>query len=223
MRNKFILDSNYEVQLLCNIQEPYDDVEEWKNSILVEVDADSTLNQYIVITGAEGYTDTLDIVPGQTNTFTITMDFWNYGGISTIEFYKNNQLLEFKTLYITFPDILSGVCTISSDSESEGIIYLGQSYSMSGSYYSDPETIKEVETKVDDIEKDVEDMGDEIDLAKGDIEDLKTDKQDVLSAGTGISIASDTVSVTHPIVLSTEDLTPNVSPLPTGTIYLVYE
>ena len=223
MRNKFILDSNYEVQLLCNIQEPYDDVEEWKNSILVEVDTDSTLNQYIVITGAEGYTDTLDIVPGQTNTFTITMDFWNYGGISTIEFYKNNTLLSDKTIYITFPDILPGVCTISSDSESEGIIYLGQNYSMSGSYYSSPEVIKEIEQSVEQIEGDVENMGEDIETAKSDIDDLKTDKQDALSAGTGISIASDTVSVTHPIVLSTEDLTPNVSPLPTGTIYLVYE
>lgn len=209
MRNKFILDSNYEVQLLCNIQEPYDNVEEWKNSILVEVDADSTANQYIVITGAEGYTDTLDIVPGQTNTFTITMDFWNYGGISTIEFYKNNQLLEFKTLYITFPDILSGVCTISSDSESEGIIYLGQSYSMSGSYYSDPETIKEVEEKVDKAEQD--------------ITDLKTDKQDTLIAGTGININETTISVTNPITLSTEDLVPGVSSLPSGHIYFVYE
>ena len=217
------MDSNYEVQLLCNIQEPYDDVEEWKNSILVEVDADNTPNQYIVITGAEGYTDTLDVSEGQLNTFTITMDFWNYGGISTIEFYKNNTLLSDKTIYITFPDILPGVCTISSDSESEGIIYLGQNYSMSGSYYPAPDTIKEIEQSVEQIEGDVENMGEDIETAKDDIEDLKTDKQDVLSAGTGISIASDTVSVTHPIVLSTEDLTPNVSPLPTGTIYLVYE
>ena len=209
MRNKFILDSNYEVQLLCNIQEPYDDVEEWKNSILVEVDADSTANQYIVITGAEGYTDTLDIVPGQTNTFTITMDFWNYGDISTIEFYKNNQLLEFKTLYITFPDILPGVCTISSDSESEGIIYLGQNYSMSGSYYPSPETIKEVEEKIEQAEED--------------ITDLKTDKQDTLIAGTGININETTISVTNPITLSTEDLVPGVSSLPSGHIYFVYE
>ena len=207
MRNKFILDSNYEVQLLCNIQEPYDDVEEWKNSILVEVDADSTLNQYIVITGAEGYTDTLDIVPGQTNTFTITMDFWNYGGISTIEFYKNNQLLEFKTLYITFPDILSGVCTISSDSESEGIIYLGQSYSMSGSYYSDPETIKEIEQKVEQV-------GEDVGTIQQDVTDLSTDVENNTQAITDLQ---------NLITISNVDIVAGTTPLETGHLYLVYE
>jgi hypothetical protein len=94
---------------------------------------------------------------------------------------------------------------------------------MAGSYYSSPDVIKQVEEKVDKAEKDIEDMGDEIDLAKDDIQDLQDTKQDTLTAGTGITIATDTISVTNPIVLSTEDLTPNVSPLPTGTIYLVYE
>lgn len=77
--------------------------------------------------------------------------------------------------------------------------------------------------EIDNIKTDIDDMNDEIDLAKDDIDDLKDSKQDTLTAGTGISIASNTISVTNPIVLSTEDLTPNVSQLATGTIYLVYE
>lgn len=207
MRNKFILDSNYEVQLLCNIQEPYDDVEEWKNSILVEVDADNTPNQYIVITGAEGYTDTLDVSEGQLNTFTITMDFWNYGGISTIEFYKNNTLLSDKTIYITFPDILPGVCTISSDSESEGIIYLGQNYSMSGSYYPAPDTIKEIEQKVEQVE-------DNVGTIQQDVTGLSTDVENNTQAITDLQ---------NLITISNVDIVAGTTPLETGHLYLVYE
>jgi hypothetical protein len=226
MRNKFILDSNYEVQLLCNIQEPYDDVEQWNNNILIEVDADNTPNQYIIVTESDdpgAHTETFNVLPGQVNEFRIAVDLWHYGGITTVDFYKNDQQLSFKSLYITFPDIVTGSGAISSDDEVEGIVYLGQNYTMAGSYYSSPDVIKQVEEKVDKAEKDIEDMGDEIDLAKDDIQDLQDTKQDTLTAGTGITIATDTISVTNPIVLSTEDLTPNVSPLPTGTIYLVYE
>lgn len=209
MHNRFILDQNYNVKLLCNVQEPYDDVELWRNSIFLEVEADSTADQYIVVTGPEEYSETFDVLPNRLNAFTLSTFLWNYGGFTTIEFYKNDTLLSDKTLYITFPDSVGGTAAISSDFVIDGIIYLGQNYSMSGSYYSDPETIKNVEEKVD--------------KAGQDISDLQTDKQDALSAGTGIDLTENVISVTNPITLSTTDLTPLVSDLPEGHIYFVYE
>ena len=209
MHNRFVLDQNYNVRLLCNIQEPYDVIEQWRNSILVEIEADSTPDQYIIVTGAEGYTETFNVSPGNVNVFTLSTLLWNYGDITTVEFYKDDSLLINNTLYITFPDIVEGSGAISSDFQIDGVIYLGQNYTMAGSYYSDPETIKEIEQKVEQAEED--------------ITDLKTDKQDTLIAGTGININETTISVTNPITLSTEDLVPGVSSLPSGHIYFVYE
>lgn len=200
MHNRFILDQNYNVKLLCNIQEPYDDIEHWRNSILVEIEADSTANQYIIVTGADGYSETFNVLPSNINTFTFSTFLWNYGGITTVEFYKNNTLLSDKTLYITFPDIVEGSGAISSDFQIDGVIYLGQNYTMAGSYYSDPETIKELEQKVEKAETDIS-------TAQEDIGTLQTD----------------VTALQNKIIISNVDLTPGVSPLETGCIYLVYE
>ena len=55
------------------------------------------------------------------------------------------------------------------------------------------------------------------------VEVLEESKQDKLTAGQGVSIASDnTIKVTNPITYGTTDIGVG-APLPTGTIYLVYE
>lgn len=207
MHNRFILDQNYNVKLLCNIQEPYDDIEHWRNSILVEIEADSTANQYIIVTGADGYSETFNVLPSNINTFTFSTFLWNYGGITTVEFYKNNTLLSDKTLYITFPDIVEGSGAISSDFQIDGVIYLGQNYTMAGSYYSDPETIKELEQKIEHAESDIS-------SAQEDISTLQTDVQDNTQAITDLQSL---------ITISNQDIVAGTTPLPTGHLYLVYE
>jgi len=207
MHNRFVLDQNYNVRLLCNIQEPYDDVEHWRNSILVEIEADSTPDQYIIVTGADGYTETFDINPGRMNTFTFSTFLWNYGGLTVVDFYKNDQKLSDKTLYITFPDIVEGSGAISSDFQIDGIIYLGQNYTMAGSYYSDPETIKEIEQKVEQVE-----------------EDVGTIQQDV--SGLSTDVENNTQAITNLqnlITISNVDIVAGTTPLETGHLYLVYE
>lgn len=200
MHNKFIINENYFVKLLCNIQEPYDDTEYWRNSITLEIETDSTADQYVVVTGAEGYSETYNLTPGQLNTVSIGTALWNYGGFTTVEFYKNNTLLNNNTLYITFPDIVEGSGAISSDFQIDGIVYLGQNYTMAGSYYADPGTVKELEQKVETVE-------DNLSTMQGDVSELKTDVTDLQSL----------------ITISNVDLTPGTSPLETGHIYLVYE
>lgn len=207
MHNRFIFDSNYNVKLLCNIQEPYDDVEHWRNSILLEVEADSTANQYIIVTGPEEYSETFNVLPNLINTFTLSTFLWNYGGITTIEFYKNDTLLSDKTLYITFPDIVEGSGAISSDFQIDGIIYLGQNYTMAGSYYSDPETIKEIEQKVEQVE-------DDVDTIQQDVTDLSTDVENNTQAITDLQ---------NLITISNVDIVAGITPLETGHLYLVYE
>ena len=207
MHNRFILDQNYNVKLLCNVQEPYDDVELWRNSIFLEVEADSTADQYIVVTGPEEYSETFDVLPNRLNAFTLSTFLWNYGGFTTIEFYKNGTLLSDKTLYITFPDSVGGTAAISSDFVIDGIIYLGQNYSMSGSYYSDPETIKEIEQKVEQV-------GDDVDTIQQNVTDLSTNVEDNTEAITDLQ---------NLITISNVDITAGVTALPTGHIYLVYE
>ena len=200
MYNRFILDANYSVRLLCNIQEPYDVIEQWRNSIILEIEADSTVDQYIIVTGAEGYTETFNVSPGNLNVFTLSTSLWNYGDITTVEFYKDDSLLINNTLYITFPDIVEGSGAISSDYEIDGIVYLGQNYTMAGSYYADPGTVKELEQKVEQVE-----------------EDVGTAQEDIST------LQSDVTELQNKIIISNVDITPGVTPLDTGTIYLVYE
>ena len=214
MHNRFILDPNYNVKLLANIQEPYDDVEHWRNSILLEVEADSTANQYIIVTGADGYSETFNVVANQINTFTLGTALWNYGSFTTVDFYKSGTKLSDKSLFITFPDIVEGSGAISSDFQIDGIVYLGQNYTMAGSYYSDPETVKELETKVEQVEDDVSQAQEDIGNIQGDITDLQTD------VGNNTQAISDLQSL---ITISDQDIVAGTTPLTTGHLYLVYE
>lgn len=207
MHNRFVFDQNYNVRLLCNIQEPYDEVEHWRNSILLEIEADSTADQYIVVTGPEEYSETFDVLPNRLNAFTLSTFLWNYGGFTTIEFYKNGTLLSDKTLYITFPDIVEGSGAISSDFQIDGIIYLGQNYTMAGSYYSDPETIKEIEQKVERV-------GDDVDTIQQNVTDLSTNVENNTQAITDLQGL---------ITISNQDIVAGTTPLETGHLYLVYE
>lgn len=214
MRNRFVLDSNYDVQMLCNIQEPYDEVEHWRNSILLEVDADSTANQYIIVTGPDGDTETFNVTASQVNVFTILEYLWNYGDTTKIEFYKNGVKQNDETLFIGFPDVVDGSAAVSSETEVSGLVYLGQFYSMAGSYFSDGETIKDLTEKVEKAEDDISTAQDDIQTLTGNVgtlqEDVAVNTQDIQNLQ-GL------------ITLSTQDITPGVTTLASGHLYLVYE
>lgn len=104
--------------------------------------------------------------------------------------------------------------------ELKGVQWLEDRYSASGEQYQ-PEVKYEQSsasnpTGGSDISSAINDI-------KTDIKEIDESKQDNLTAGTGIDIISNVISVTNPIILSTVDLIPGVSELPSGTIYFVYE
>lgn len=230
MLNKFFLDANFNVKMLSNIQRPYSNDFLWDNRIVFEIEADSTANQFLSVDYGESSVD-LPITPGQVNTIELDTDYWNYSGITLITPYKNGAAIIGKNISITFPDLVEYSGAISStESNIDGSIKLGNDYAMAGSYYVTPQTISQINNKVTQVENEVDNVTDDVETVKEDVStiqenvtDLDREKQDNLTAGNGINITNNTIKVTHPIVLSTQDLTPNVSPLPAGTIYLVYE
>ena len=177
MLNKFFLDKDYTVQLLMNMQIPVSMNDQlWDNSILLEIDADDTLNQYFVVDNGID-TEVLNVTPGQVNVLQVTEVWWAYGGVTTITPYKNGQAISDKIIDITFPEVVDNAGMISSTEEDpEEMVLVGQHYEMSGSEYPE-QAVQEIQQEVQDIQE---------------------NKQDKLVAGSGISIdpTTNTISAT---------------------------
>ena len=177
MLNKFFLDKDYTVQLLMNMQVPVSMNDQlWDNSILLEIDADDTLNQYFVVDNGID-TEVLNVTPGQVNVLQVTEVWWAYGGVTTITPYKNGQAISDKIIDITFPEVVDNAGMISSTEEDpEEMVLVGQHYEMSGSEYPE-QAVQEIQQEVQDIQE---------------------NKQDKLVAGSGISIdpTTNTISAT---------------------------
>ena len=162
MLNKFFLDKDYTVQLLMNMQIPVSMNDQlWDNSILLEIDADDTLNQYFVVDNGID-TEVLNVTPGQVNVLQVTEVWWAYGGVTTITPYKNGQAISDKIIDITFPEVVDNAGMISSTEEDpEEIVLVGQHYEMSGSEYAEEE-VKEVKETVSNLSQTVTEQGEQL-------------------------------------------------------------
>ena len=216
MLNKFFLDSSYTVKTIGCIQRPFDDIHLWNNSICFEIMADSTANQYLLVEYGENQSVTLEVEPGEKNEIYLNSDYyWTFGGVTHVTPYKNGAALTAKKINITFPDIVESAGTISStESNADGSVKLGNDYEMAGSYYVTPETIKDVDDKINNVEGTVENIS-------GDVSDLSGTVSDLDTAVGGLETA--VTDLQGLITLSTQDITPGVTTLASGHLYLVYE
>ena len=98
----------------------------------------------------------------------------------------------------------------------KGIQWLEDTYSANGTEY-------QPEVKPVSLEGDASQEMQNLENAVSTISSEINNKQDTLTAGTGIQISSNTISVTNPITYGTIDLTAGTSRLDTGVVYLVYE
>ena len=81
MLNKLLLDNDYNVELLVNLEEPQVSQVLWNNSIYLEIDADSTPNQYLVLKSDPSTTvATLTVTPSQVNNIEIEWQYWQNDG-----------------------------------------------------------------------------------------------------------------------------------------------
>ena len=216
MLNKFFLDSSYTVKTIGCIQRPFDDIHLWNNRICFEIMADSTANQYLLVEYGENQSVTLEVEPGVKNEITLNSDYyWTYGGITHVTPYKNGSALTAKKINITFPDVVESVGTVSStESNPDGSIKLGNNYEMAGSYYVTPEVIKDVDDKINNVEESVENISGDVSDLSGTVSDLDTKVGGLETAVTDLQGL---------ITLSTQDITPGVTTLASGHLYLVYE
>ena len=216
MLNKFFLDSSYTVKTIGCIQRPFDDIHLWNNRICFEIMADSTANQYLLVEYGENQSVTLEVEPGVKNEITLNSDYyWTYGGITHVTPYKNGSALTAKKINITFPDVVESVGTVSStESNPDGSIKLGNNYEMAGSYYVTPEVIKDVDDKINNVEESVENISGDVSDLSGTVSDLDTTVGGLETAVTDLQGL---------ITLSTQDITPGVTTLASGHLYLVYE
>lgn len=227
MLNKFFLDANFNVKMLSNIQRPYSNDFLWDNRIVFEIEADSTVNQFLSVDYGESSVD-LPITPGQVNTIELDTDYWNYSGITLITPYKNGAAIIGKNISITFPDLVEYSGAISStESNIDGSIKLGNDYAMAGSYYVTPQTISQINNRVSDVEGDVDAVSDEVDGLSGTVGGLSDTVGDISntvdSQGQDITDLQQSVTALEGLItLSTVDIGVG-APLPTGHIYLVYE
>lgn len=157
MLNKLFLDKNYNVMCLANIQEPYDrGASAISNTIKLEIDADDTPNQYLEVTYGEN-TATISVTSGTVNEINIPTTYWNYGSITYIEPYKNNVGIPEKTINITFPEVIDRMAALSGDDEQEGLLQIGQNYSMAGTEYAN-EDVKEVKEEVETHSQEIDNL-----------------------------------------------------------------
>lgn len=237
MLNKFFLDADYNVKTIGCIQRPFDDIHLWNNSICFEIMADSTANQYLLVEYGENQSITLEVEPGEKNEIYLNSDYyWTFGGVTHVTPYKNGSALTAKKINITFPDVVESAGTVSSTEYAEdGSIILGNDYQMEGSYYVTPETIKEIKEDVKEVEEDVYTIGGEISLIQGSISaldsevetnttNIATNTSDIATNTSNIATnTADIQALQGLITLSTQDITPGVTTLASGHLYLVYE
>lgn len=151
MINKFFADKDYNIELLVNMEEPWQGEEIWQNNIIVRVNADSTANQYLLVTGNNISTN-LPVTPGQVNEIDIPMAYWELSGETTIQPYKNGSAVSGRDITISFPDVINGAGMISKVNETIGYVY-----SMSGTQYPEEE-VKDVKETVDQHTQEIDDL-----------------------------------------------------------------
>lgn len=233
MLNKLLLDNDYNVELLVNLEEPQVSQVLWNNSIYLEIDADSTPNQYLVLKSDSSTTvATLTVTPSQVNNIEIERQYWQNDGYLYIYPYKNGTALDQDhVIDIQFPAVIKNSGQLSSKTPSGYIVIAGQHYEIAGSEYAEEE--------VSEVKETVEEQA-------GQIEELQRNKQNFIeleiidptsSGEVGDIILTERSN--NALVLwryennawskkafaqySDQDLTPGTSPLGTGEIYLVYE
>ena len=233
MLNKLLLDNDYNVELLVNLEEPQVSQVLWNNSIYLEIDADSTPNQYLVLKSDPSTTvATLTVTPSQVNNIEIERQYWQNDGYLYIYPYKNGTALDQDhVIDIQFPAVIKNSGQLSSKTPSGYIVIAGQHYEIAGSEYAEEE--------VSEVKETVEEQA-------GQIEELQRNKQNFIelemidptsSGEVGDIILTERSN--NALVLwryennvwskkafaqyGDQDLTPGTSPLGTGEIYLVYE
>lgn len=161
MLNKICVDADYNIELIIWLQDPRTFDFTWDNSIVLHVNADSTANQYLVVSDGETSV-TKTIIPGTEQDVEVDMVLWNMGGDTTVGCYKDDNLIE--TFTFTFPEIIDSVGMLNQDDELDPY-----HFTMTGSSIA-PEVIEE------QVKKNTED----VEQAKEDISDLYLNKQNFI-------------------------------------------
>lgn len=161
MLNKICVDADYNIELIIWLQDPRTFDFTWDNSIVLHVNADSTANQYLVVSDGETSV-TKTITPGTEQDVEVDMVLWNMGGDTTVGCYKDDNLIE--TFTFTFPEIIDAVGMLNQDDELDPY-----HLTMTGSSAD----IEVVEGQVSQNTEDIED-------AKEDINDLYLNKQNFI-------------------------------------------
>ena len=154
MLNKLLLDNDYNVELLVNLEEPQVSQVLWNNSIYLEIDADSTPNQYLVLKSDPSTTvATLTVTPSQVNNIEIEQQYWQNDGYLYIYPYKNGTALDQDhVIDIQFPAVIKNSGQLSSKTPSGYIVIAGQHYEMAGSEYAEEE-IAEQAQQIETLER----------------------------------------------------------------------
>lgn len=169
MLNKIVCDKDLNVELVINIQEPRTFDDTWANSIIIEIDADDTASQSLIVDAGEA-TGSYPVTPSQINEIEIETEYWNMGGATTITLVKGST--DYGTIIINFPDEIDSLGMLNRDENIE------TTFTMTGSY-NDPS----------DLSKEVKDVSDKVD-------DLQNNKQnfieqDLLPPSQGVGVDGD--------------------------------
>lgn len=117
MKNTIYFDAEFAPLLLVNEEQV------GSNSIVINIEADSTADQSLLITMDSGTTTSLIVTPGQENSLAIDEDYWSLGGSTFVSLVKGG--LTSNSITLIFPE------TINTDAALEETSNL--TYTMTGS------------------------------------------------------------------------------------------
>lgn len=117
MKNTIYFDAEFTPLLLVNEEQV------GSNSIVINIEADSTANQSLLITMDSGTTTSLTVTPGQENSLAIDEEYWSLGGSTFVSLVKGG--LTSNSITLIFPE------TINTDAALEETSNL--TYTMTGS------------------------------------------------------------------------------------------
>lgn len=164
MVNKIVTDSSFNIELLVWLQEPRTYDNSWTNSIVIHIDADATVSQYLHVNGGDAGTHDYTVTPSSEQDIEIEDTYWNMGGDTVITLNKGGTPSD--AITITFPDQIDSLGMLNQDEEDD------RHFIMTGSY-NDPS----------DIAEDVENFKEETELKFNDVDDQLDNKENKIEAG----------------------------------------
>ena len=147
MINKIVTDSDLNVELVINLQEPRTFDDTWANSIIIEINADDTASQELVVDAGSAGSTTYAITAGQLNEIEIELEYWNMGGTTSVTLSKAG--FDYGDLSFAFPQVIDSLGMLNQDENDN------TKFSMTGSS-NDPsdlsQRVSEVSAKVEEME-----------------------------------------------------------------------